>query len=209
MTDYVEKVMEKVKETLEKQPDQSVAHRFDHLDRVRKRAIFLTKLIKEGQKEIEIDLEILQIAALLHDIEQPYNKRKKDHVEMSIRKAMNILKELDYPKRHRVLKVIAEHSLEDPKKSTSIEAKILFDADKLDGFGYIGMARVFAYGGQQGMSLEKTIKWYREEIKKAKGQMRTIEAKRLCAESEKSVSDFLENIEKEKEFLERIDIFLS
>ena len=126
---FTDLVIEKVKQTLEKNCSQSVSHRLDHLSRVCKRAIKIANEIK-GEN---IDMEVLKISALLHDIDQPYNE-KQNHVKRSLLKAERILKELAYPeeKIKKVLNVISEHSSEDDKEPTTIEAKILFDADKLE-----------------------------------------------------------------------------
>ena len=48
---------------------------------------------------------------------------------------------------------MSEHSTEDNVKPSSIETKILFDADKLDCIGAIGVARAYAWAGKQGIKL--------------------------------------------------------
>ncbi|HDD45846.1 MAG TPA: HD domain-containing protein, partial [Candidatus Aenigmarchaeota archaeon] len=163
MKNFVDLVIEKAKQALEENRFQSVSHKWDHVYRVYRRVIKMANEIK-GKG---VDLEILKISALLHDIDQPYN-RKQSHVKRSLSKAEQILKEIGYPKEKikKVLSIISEHSSEDEKGPTSIEAKILYDADKLDGVGAIGIARVFAFCGQNGLIPKEAIEWYRRKIEK-------------------------------------------
>ena len=84
---FADLVIEKVKQTLEKNCSQSVSHRLDHLCRVCKRAIKIANEIK-GEN---IDMEVLKISALLHDIDQPYNE-KQNHVNRSLLRRSRFLK---------------------------------------------------------------------------------------------------------------------
>ena len=128
---------------------QSVAHRFDHIERVMRNALAIAATM-EGA-----DIEILQLAVLLHDVEQPAGK-KAEHVELSLRAAEEILRQSGCPddRASYVLNVIAEHSTEHVRtvQPSTNEAKILFDADKLDGVGAVGIARVFALFGQMDLA---------------------------------------------------------
>ena len=205
MSKYIAKVRKKVKETLQKQPKQSVAHGFDHSQRVEKRAIYLAKQIQKRKGKIKINMEVLQVAALIHDVDQPYDQ-KGSHVEKSIEKAKEILKAINYPysKTEKVLKVISEHSSETVRTPSSIEAKILFDADKLDGFGTIGIARVFGYCGQRGLTPKEAVQWYKQKIKKAAPLMQTETGKEMVREKAKEVFSFLKRYEQEEAKLKKI-----
>src|SRR5258708_5561467 len=75
LTGVLGKVRERIKQSLSK--DQSVSHRIDHLDRVRRNAIRIAEQLRG------VDIEILSLAALLHDVNQPYNNKEK-HVELSV-----------------------------------------------------------------------------------------------------------------------------
>ena len=82
MDKFIERVKETVKETLKNNKDQSVAHQWNHIWRVYKRSIKIAEQIKNEN----IDLEVLKLASLLHDIDEPYYD-KKNHIEKSIKKA--------------------------------------------------------------------------------------------------------------------------
>lgn len=190
--DFISKVSKKVKEILENNPDQSIAHRYDHIERVFQNVLLIAK------SERNVNLEILKIATLLHDIDQPLTEKEK-HIERSLTKAKNLLLEVGYPRKEipKILKIISEHSSEGKKFPQSIEAKILCDADKLDGGGALGIARVFLYCGVRGMTLKEAINWYKQKIKKAMPFVQTNLGKKLASEKSKYVEKFLKNLEKE------------
>ena len=196
MTEFVEKVAQKAKEILESNPNQSVAHKWDHTYRVYKRAEEIAKRMKDEK----IDIEALRISCLLHDIVEPYD-RKQDHVELSLREAERILKEIDYPEDRiqKVLNIISEHSLESDKTPSSIEAKILFDADKLEGSGAIGIARVFSFCGQNKKTPAEAIEWYKEEIRKATPRLQTEIGRSIAQESFEYVKSFFERYSQEEQ----------
>lgn len=93
---------------------------------------------------------VIQLAALLHDISD-WKFNQGDEME-GIKIANNCLRQLgcDECLIVRISNIISEISFkgaQTPFESTSIEAEIVQDADKLDAIGAIGVGRVFAYGG--------------------------------------------------------------
>ncbi len=186
---------ERVRETLSKAEKQSAAHKLDHLLRVTKNALEIAK-----REAIDVDYFVLISACLLHDVDSPYD-RKKEHVELSARKAEKIMNELKFPKEkvEEILKVIRQHSTETPVEITENEARILFDADKLEGVGAIGIARVFMSAGQRGMSIEKTIEWYKKKMEIAENMLQTETGKKMIKmikEKMKMVLNFLDRLER-------------
>jgi uncharacterized protein len=173
-------------------PGQSVAHRFDHIERVMQNALAIATTI-DG-----VDHEILELAVLLHDVEQPAGK-KAEHVELSLRAAEEILKQAACPddRAKKVLRVIAEHSTEHVRtiQPSTNEAKILFDADKLDGLSAVGIARVFALFGQMDLAPLQAIEWYKQKIEIALEYIQTAEGRRLCGSRLPYVQQFLSQIE--------------
>lgn len=173
---------------------QSVAHRFDHLERVVRNAKAISATM-DG-----VDSELLELAVLLHDVDQPVGK-KSEHVSLSMNAAREILSTAGCPaeRANRVLTIISEHSSEHvgDVQPTSIESKILFDADKLDGLGAVGISRVFALFGQMSRSTREAIEWYRKKIAIARDHLQTEEGKRLCQARFPYVLQFLEQLEAE------------
>jgi len=155
-----EVVLEKIRGFLHTyQSDLSYGHGFDHAERVRKLALFISE--KESG-----DPSVLEIAALLHDIGyvplaalkrelmvgdtgeehtiffKDYLTGTADHAELSASVARNLLKEMKLPdeKIEHVCSVIREH---DKPSKGSLEARILNDADALDRWGATWIARAF------------------------------------------------------------------
>jgi uncharacterized protein len=175
---------------------QSAAHRMDHLHRVARNAKSIFKSYPEA------DAEILYLAVLLHDVDQPFND-KANHVMRSAAVAERILTEIEYlPARvTRVLEVILEHSTEhiNSVRPSTIEARILFDADKLDGLGPFGILRVFALAGQIGRSPRDTVRWYRNKIAVAMPNMQTPEGRAMMERKLPLVQAFLSELDAELE----------
>jgi len=175
---------------------QSVAHRMDHLERVARNAKAILAFYPEA------DAEILFLAVLLHDVDQPFND-KANHVARSATLAERLLTEIAYPTARiaRVLDVIREHSTEhiSTVRPSTIEARILFDADKLDGLGAFGILRVFALARQVGRSLPDTIRWYRNKIAIALPNMQTPEGRAMMERRLPLVEAFLSDLESELE----------
>ncbi len=172
--DYVNRVKQKVRE-LVNNANQSVAHRMDHLERV------IAYANQIADKCANVDREVMTLAILLHDVNQSY-KGKANHVVLSKQLAEQILNEVGCPndKLNRVLKIISEHSTEhiDDIKPSSLEAKVIFDADKIDGLGATGIARVFCLFGQVGKGPLEALAWYRMKISKSIQNLQTQEGKR-------------------------------
>lgn len=187
MSALVERVRETAYRTVNR-PEQSIAHRSDHLERV----MFTARSIASTMRDI--DNELLELAVLLHDVNQPVG-RKQEHVELSMRTAEQIL--LDEgcigERAKQVLRIISQHSTEhiETMKPTSNEAKILFDADKIDGLGAAGVARVFALFGQMGRLPIEAIPWYRNKIAISLDHLQTEEGRRLFESRRAYVEEFL------------------
>jgi len=188
---------ERVKIAIEKrvsEPTQSIAHRADHLDRVMQSAQGIAATLDD------VDHELLELAVLLHDVDQPVG-RKGEHVALSMKAAKEILDQSGCSKDRAalVLQIISEHSSEhiETLKPTSIEAKILFDADKLDGLGAIGISRVFSLFGQVNGSIKDAIPWYRRKIDLSLTHLQTEEGRRLCQAKLPFVQQFLAQLESE------------
>lgn len=173
---------------------QSVAHRMDHVERVMRNARAIAKTCAG------VDWNVLALAVLLHDVCQPCGQ-KAEHVDLSISRARKILNSLGASRNvtDRVLQVIREHSTEtvDKHSPTSVEARILFDADKLDGLGEVGIARVFALFGQMGQPPQAAIPWYKGKIVTALRHLQTAEGRRLCRRRLPMVRKFIDRLERE------------
>ncbi len=122
-------------------------HGFDHVLRVYQMAQHIA--IQEGA-----DLQIVKAAALLHDVEGDHIQGKRsDHQESAAEFAQCVLKEAGWtPERIAdVVHCIRAHRFrKQDEKPRTLEAKVLFDADKLDAIGAIGIVRAVAYSSKAG-----------------------------------------------------------
>jgi uncharacterized protein len=94
---------------------------------------------------------------LLHDIgrAEQFADPTLDHAEVGADKASEWLLHNDFAPdfAQRVSDCIRSHRFRASAPPQSIEAKILFDADKVDVCGAIGIARTLFYGAQIGVPL--------------------------------------------------------
>ena len=94
-------------------------------------------------KKLDADPEILVAAVYLHDLGRHYIPDTA-HGALSAQKAEPVLERIHFPteKRERVLHAIRVHDVSATSdQRTSIESKILYDADKIDTLGVIGILR--------------------------------------------------------------------
>ncbi|MGD2156795.1 MAG: HD domain-containing protein [Anaerolineales bacterium] len=137
-------------------PQDDPVHGFDHVLRV----YHLVGLIAETENA---DLEIVRAAALLHDAqgdkktegEKTQNKRKQHHMN-SAEYAEQILEKEGWSKEriNAVQHCIRAHRFRDNNEQPqTLEAKVLFDADKLDAIGAVGVIRAVAFAVRNGQAL--------------------------------------------------------
>jgi len=177
------------------------SHDWDHTGRVDE----LCQRI--GRKE-KADLDVLKLAALLHDIgreEEDRSNGKVCHGEKGAALARNILARHGVPVEmaDRIVHCIETHRFRRNKTPQTLEAKILFDADKLDSIGAVG-ARLHNLT----IDLRKTRPYtkedtaYREfQIKlcRIKDRLFTREGRRIARQRHRFMVVFFERLEQEIE----------
>lgn len=203
-------IYEFVKSTLESAPG---CHDFDHTLRVLRNA---EKLVTEIP---QADLQIIRLAALLHDIARPEEmsaKGKICHARKGAELCAFELKKYDFPQAmiEKICACIQSHRFRGNGPSPqSLEAEIIYDADKLDSIGAIGIARAFHFAGRENARIHNTSEEalnsepysredsaYREYLVKLRhvpDKMLTIAGKRHAAARAKFMHGFFEQIERE------------
>ena len=193
--------------------NQSPAHDFQHILRVYKNAEAISK------QEESVDLDVVLAAALLHDlIVYPKGSSKTiNSADDSAEIAKKILSECkDYPREkiEKVADAIKIHSYSKKLVPSTLEGKILQDADRLDAIGAIGIARTFSVGGSENRPLynpsdpfcksERQLddtQWTLDHIKSKlmvlKNSMHTKTAKKIAKERTEFMELFLNQLQKE------------
>ncbi len=148
----IQKTVDFVQKTL---ADAEGGHDWWHMYRV-------WELSKHIAKSEDVDLYVVELGALLHDIAD--SKFRNGDEEVGPRKAREFLNSLGVEQDvvTHVENIIANISFKGGKHEqafTSPELNVVQDADRLDAMGAIGIARTFNYGGHKGREI------YNPEIK--------------------------------------------
>lgn len=189
------------------------AHDFDHVLRVKKMAEHLARV--EGA-----DLEIVSAAALLHDISRAEEDQsgQGDHAEMAARRARDILtaRGVRVERADAVAHAIGAHRFRGSVQPQTLEAKILFDADKLDSIGAIGIARAFAIAGllnqklwsegreggmatrdQHGDAAHTPVVEFMVKLRHVRDRVHTASGKQIAQERHEYMSQFFDRLGRE------------
>ncbi|MDD6050943.1 MAG: HD domain-containing protein [Clostridiales bacterium] len=127
------------------------AHDRQHVYRV------LNNALEIARDEENVNLDVLLAAAILHDVGRADElvDPAADHAVTGGERAYQLLRQMGYEEAFaaHVRQCIRTHRFRRADPPASIEAKILFDADKLDVCGAIGIARTLMYAGSHGRPL--------------------------------------------------------
>ena len=157
------------------------------------------------------DIEMVQLAALLHDVDDrkisPQTYEKQTNARSFLK-----LNSVDDIRIESICQIIREISFgANDSAPTTLESKCVQDADRLDAIGAIGIARAFAYGGnhnrhmyhpeikpQLNMTKEEyvksestTINHFYEKLFKLTDLMNTKTAKSIAIERDKYMKQFV------------------
>lgn len=179
-------------------------HDFFHTFRVFRMATHI------AEKE-NANLEIVQLAALLHDVDD-IKISPQTHSEKINARSFLAANNFDEITICKICQIISDTSFagKDSVVPPTLEGKCVQDADRLDAIGAIGIARAFAYGGNHNrvmyhpdikpnMDMGKedyinhkstTINHFYEKLFKLTGMMNTCTAKDLAKASEADKSQF-------------------
>jgi uncharacterized protein len=199
-------------------PADDPVHGFDHVLRVYAMAERLAKA--EGA-----DLEIVRAAALLHDAGDGFAAQADDpalrqgHQHASAEFAARMLRLEGWPEARisAVQHCIRAHRFrDDSEPPITLEAKVLFDADKLDAIGAIGAARALAFALHAGQPAyappseqflrsgqtepnepHSAYHEYRFKLVKLKDRLFTPTAREIAEERHQMMVDFFERLAKE------------
>lgn len=202
----IENTIQFVKQTLK---GAEGGHDWFHIERVYNNA----KLIAKSEK---VDLFVVQLGALLHDIADA--KFYEGDESVGPKKAKVFLESQNVDKStiihvENIIKYISfKSSLSSEKLFTSPELSVVQDADRLDAIGAIGIARCFNYGGfknrvlydpeispnlnmtkeEYKKSASPTINHFYEKLLLLKDKMNTETGKRIASDRHSYMEGFLQ-----------------
>lgn len=127
------------------------SHDWEHTERVLALAERIAR--REGA-----DLTTVRYAALLHDLargEEDRSRGRVDHARRGAELARALLTRHRVPaaRIEAVTHCIAAHRFRGRERPRTLEARVLFDADKLDSIGAVGIGRAFLFAGEVGARL--------------------------------------------------------
>ena len=190
--------LEEIKKMAKTYSDKNdMMHGWDHIMRV------YDLCVKIGKEE-GADLEVLKVAALLHDI--GISKGRENHEKVGAEIAKKLLEDYDKEKKENIVHCIETHRFSKGLKPKTLEAKILQDADRLDAIGAIGIMRTMVHAGffnrpvhipgknistaYNGNS-ETTIDHFYEKLLKIKDTLNTKTAKEMAKHRHEFMESFL------------------
>jgi uncharacterized protein len=187
------------------------SHGFDHVERV------LALALRLGA-ESGADERVIALAALLHDVGRDEEDRSDGatcHAAVGATLSRAILRRLgaDEACVRRVADCVRSHRFRGAARPVSREAKLLFDADKLDSLGAVGVGRAFLFAGEVGARLHTSAAAarrakaygagdtaYREwlvKLHRLPGRMLTPAGRRIAADRAAFAAAFFERLGEE------------
>ncbi|HBR11600.1 MAG TPA: phosphohydrolase [Chryseobacterium sp.] len=208
--DLIQNTIQLVKQKLE---GTESGHDWFHIERVWKLSTYIQE--REGG-----DQQVIELAALLHDIADPKFHKGDETLAAKIVNEFLTKQKLDNETIEKVIFIIENMSFKnrnDAPQNLPLELKIVQDADRLDAIGAIGIARTFNFGGYKNNliyhpDIPPKINQTKEEYKKSNGTtinhfyekllllkdlMNTNTAKDLATERHQLMLNFLDEFYKE------------
>jgi len=180
------------------------------------------KIAKHIAQNENVDLFVVQLGALLHDIAD--SKFHNGDEEIGPQKAQEFLESLHVPENiisHivMIIKNISFKGGNQTQEHSSRELEVIQDADRLDAIGALGIARAFNYGGFKGRSIydpnrkpnyklskeeyknseAPTLNHFYEKLLLLKDRMNTQTARKMAVQRHDFMLEYLDQFYKEWE----------
>jgi uncharacterized protein len=190
------------------------SHDLDHVERVVTLSRHIARV--EGADEV-----LVACAAYLHDIERGREDAGgEDHATAGARRARELLTNEPLFTSQMVDSIadaIASHRFRSGPAPETLEARCLFDADKLDALGAVGVGRAYMMAGEHGQRLHsrpedgKTarhvneidhsqyspVEEYEVKLRHLPGRMTTDEGRRLAQARAEFMASYFSELEQE------------
>ncbi len=188
--------------------DAEGGHDWFHIERVYKNTLLIAK-------HESVDITVVSLAALLHDIADPKFHNGDETIGPRIASEFLLTHNVDSEIIEHVTQIIENMSFKNSfdlnLAFTSKEMEVVQDADRLDAIGAIGIARCFNYGGFKDRALYNpeiapnlnmtkaeykvakapTINHFYEKLLLLKDKMNTKTGRRIASDRHKYMEGFL------------------
>ena len=202
-------IRELVEHTLKDAPG---CHDFDHTVRVFHNALRI------AAEESGADTRIVRLAAILHDIARPEEMASKGnccHATIGATAAGLLLQDygFDAGTIAAVSACIRKHRYRDNCHPETIEEKIIYDADKLDSIGAVGIGRAFHFAGRENARVHNTedeavnsppysredtaFREYLVKLRHIREKMLTVTGRRLAEQRSEYMQAFFHQLDEE------------
>jgi len=190
-----------------------LSHSWDHTLRV-------LRLCRRIGTVEGVNLPVVQMAACLHDIGRCFedaSNGKVCHAEKGAQMARPILDQINLTDscRDNILHSIRAHRFRGRETPRTPEAKVLFDADKLDAIGAVGVARAYLFAGEigarlhvSGVAVEQAAPYseydtgfreFKVKLSKIKDRMLTSEGRKMASRRHAFMEIFFKRFQEEYE----------
>jgi len=146
-------LLELADKAMKREESGDASHDYDHLVRVT--ALADTIQAREGG-----DLPTIWAAVAFHDIGQERERRHGgDHALIGAEMAADLLSNTVFPQQSipAVQQAIREHRMTGGKIPATLEGRVLYDADKIDCLGAIGIGRLFCITGRYNQKVYSSL----------------------------------------------------
>lgn len=181
------------------------------------------KLASSIAVEENANLEIVELASLLHDVDD-IKISPKTHINKDNARSFLENNNVDIQIIDKICGIIGDISYKgtETKPSSLLEGRIVQDADRLDALGAIGIARAFAYGGSHNRTMHDpdelpmldmteeeyrnhvstTINHFYEKLFNLKKLMNTNTAKKIANSREQYMKEYIKRFKEEWDGIE-------
>jgi len=188
--------------------DAEGGHDWFHIERVYKNTLLIAK-------HESVDITVVSLAALLHDIADPKFHNGDETIGPRVASEFLLTHNVDSEIIEHVTQIIEHMSFKNSfdlnTSFTSKEMEVVQDADRLDAIGAIGIARCFNYGGfkdrvlynpeiapnlnmtkaEYKVAKAPTINHFYEKLLLLKDKMNTKTGRRIASDRHKYMEGFL------------------
>lgn len=172
--------------------NEATGHDYFHSVRVMNNALQIANYL-------DVNIEVIKLACLTHDL---IDKKVTSDIEKSKAELIDLLKGTGYSEDIvlNIVDIIENVSYSKGNVPSSIEGQIVQDADRLDALGAIGIARAFAYGGNNNRLIynpgstdnSDTVYHFYDKLFKLVELMNTDKAKEIAIKRTEFMKEYLE-----------------